>query len=216
MKIAIRPGTDGALFLGLLAEIERQGLLDVDFINGRTVGFFDAIVAARDRGVPTWSRPSPTCRRRTVRELARLIGSADRCMILHARGPEQQTMGTDNVLAMINVALGVRPHRQAELWHQHADGPTQRPRRTRVGSALQPAPCRPIDRRPPAPCGRGRAVGRRCRRPARSRRDVRRDPADGRSRRDQGPAVDLEQHERVGTRPHPRRRADEHRSNTSW
>ncbi|MEZ5372458.1 MAG: molybdopterin-dependent oxidoreductase [Microthrixaceae bacterium] len=40
-----------------------------------------------------------------VREVARLIGTAKRCLILHARGPEQQTMGTANVLAMINVAL---------------------------------------------------------------------------------------------------------------
>ena len=43
-------------------------------------------------------------------------------MILHARGPEQQTMGTDNVLAMINVAPRLRTHRQAELRHQHAHG----------------------------------------------------------------------------------------------
>ncbi len=104
MKIAIRPGTDGALFLGLLSEIERQGLLDVDFINSRTVGFFDAIGAARpwhpDDVEAVTDVPAAT-----VRALARLIGSAERCMILHARGPEQQTMGTDNVLAMINLAL---------------------------------------------------------------------------------------------------------------
>ncbi len=104
MKIAIRPGTDGALFLGLLAEIERQGLLDVDFINARTVGFFDAIGAARPWR-PEVVEAATDVPAATVRELARLIGSADRCMILHARGPEQQTMGTDNVLAMINVAL---------------------------------------------------------------------------------------------------------------
>ena len=104
LQIAIRPGTDGALFLGLLAEIERQGLLDVDFINSRTVGFHDAIVAAR-AWRPEVVEAATDVPAATVRELARLIGSADRCMILHARGPEQQTMGTDNVLAMINVAL---------------------------------------------------------------------------------------------------------------
>ncbi|MFV0257760.1 MAG: molybdopterin oxidoreductase family protein, partial [Acidimicrobiales bacterium] len=33
------------------------------------------------------------------------IARAERCVIMHARGPEQQTMGTDNVSAMINLAL---------------------------------------------------------------------------------------------------------------
>ena len=47
LQVAIRPSTDGALFVGLLAEIERQGLLDVDFIRDRTVGFEAAIESAR-------------------------------------------------------------------------------------------------------------------------------------------------------------------------
>ena len=64
MKIAIRPGTDGALFLGLLSEIERQGLLDVDFINSS-----HGRVLRRDRGRPAVaprrsSRRSPMSRRR--------------------------------------------------------------------------------------------------------------------------------------------------------
>src|SRR5690606_12292 len=38
-------------------------------------------------------------------EAARLIGLADRAMYLHARGAEQQTAGTMNVLSLVNVAL---------------------------------------------------------------------------------------------------------------
>ncbi|WP_423257645.1 molybdopterin oxidoreductase family protein, partial [Escherichia coli] len=104
LQVAIRPSTDGALFVGLLAEIERQGLLDVDFIRDRTVGFEAAIESARPWR-PERVEAATDVPANTVRELARLIGTAKRCMILHARGPEQQTMGTDNVLAMINVAL---------------------------------------------------------------------------------------------------------------
>jgi assimilatory nitrate reductase catalytic subunit len=104
LQVALRPGTDGALFLGLLAEVERQGLLDLDFIRNRTTGFDDAIAAARlwslERVEAVADVPAST-----VREVARLIGSAERCMILHARGPEQQTSGTRNVSAMINLAL---------------------------------------------------------------------------------------------------------------
>ncbi len=103
-QIAIRPGTDAALFLGLLAEIERQGLLDVDYIRTRTTGFTEAAAAARPWTPETVSAVCDIAAD-AVRELARLIATAERCMILHARGPEQQTMGTANVLAMINVAL---------------------------------------------------------------------------------------------------------------
>ena len=66
LQVAIRPGTDGALFLGLLAEIERQGLLDVDFISARTVGFDDvdrrgAAVASRARRGGHRRRRPPPC-----------------------------------------------------------------------------------------------------------------------------------------------------------
>lgn len=103
-QIAIRPGTDAALFLGLLAEIERQGLLDADYIRTRTTGFTEVAAAARQWTAETVSAVCDIAAD-AVRELARLIATAERCMILHARGPEQQTMGTANVLAMINVAL---------------------------------------------------------------------------------------------------------------
>ncbi len=104
LRIPIRPGTDGVFFLGVLAEVERHGLLDVDYIRDRTTGFDEVIAAAR-----AW-RPDVVAEvcdvaAVTVTEVAQLVGSAPRCMILHARGPEQQAMGTANVSAMINVAL---------------------------------------------------------------------------------------------------------------
>lgn len=102
--LAIRPGTDGALFLGLLAEVERQGLLDVDYIAERTVGFTEAIAAARP-WTPERVEAETDIDAATVSDVARAIATAPRCMILHARGAEQQTMGTNNVLSMINLAL---------------------------------------------------------------------------------------------------------------
>ncbi|MCB1028415.1 MAG: molybdopterin oxidoreductase family protein, partial [Microthrixaceae bacterium] len=104
LKVAIRPGTDGVFFLGLLNELERQRLLDVDYIDERTVGFDDAIRSAREWPADLVATTADVAAA-DVREVARLIGTARRCLILHARGPEQQTMGTANVLAMINVAL---------------------------------------------------------------------------------------------------------------
>ncbi len=106
LKIQLRPGTDGVFFLGLLNELDRQHLLDVDYIDDRTNGFDEALRSARawPAHVVAKTVDVPAS---AIAEVARLIGTADRCMILHARGPEQQTMGTSNVLAMINVALAV-------------------------------------------------------------------------------------------------------------
>lgn len=104
LQVALRPGSDGPLFLGLLAEVEAQGLIDRLYVTARTSGLDDALAAARP-WTPEAVERATDIPAATVRELARLIATARRCMILHARGPEQQTMGTDNVTAMINLAL---------------------------------------------------------------------------------------------------------------
>ena len=104
LRLAIRPGTDGILFSGVLAELDRQGLIDEAYVHERTRGFDEALAAAR-RWTPEEVEAATDVAAGDVRELARLVGTAPRCLILHARGPEQQTMGTDNVLAMIDVAL---------------------------------------------------------------------------------------------------------------
>ena len=150
LQIAIRPGTDGALFAGLLAEIEAQGLIDTDFVRDRTVGFDAAIAAARE-----W-RPE---RVEAVTDVAAAHGArtrpADRVgPPVHdpprprpraADDGHEQRAGDDQRRARL------RPHRQAELRHQHAHRPAQRPGWPGVGSALQPAPRRPIDQRSRAP-----------------------------------------------------------------
>jgi assimilatory nitrate reductase catalytic subunit len=104
MAIAIRPGTDAALFLGLLAEIDTQGLVDRRFVAERSNGFNDALHAARP-WTPETVEAITDIPAVTVRELATLLGRASRVIYLHARGAEQQTSGTDNISALINVAM---------------------------------------------------------------------------------------------------------------
>jgi assimilatory nitrate reductase catalytic subunit len=80
--------------------------VDHEFVRERTEGFDDvrAIVAGywperveRITGVPE-SR---------IVEAAKILGRARRPMILTARGAEQQSHGTENVLSFINVALAL-------------------------------------------------------------------------------------------------------------
>ncbi|MGK5629775.1 molybdopterin oxidoreductase family protein [Streptomyces sp. URMC 123] len=99
-----QPGSDLALALGLLHLIIADGHRDEDFIARRTTGFEEARAAAmahwperveRITGVPVAE----------LRRAVELFTSAPDGMVLTARGPEQQSKGTDTVGAWINVCL---------------------------------------------------------------------------------------------------------------
>ncbi|TQF08044.1 molybdopterin oxidoreductase family protein [Kitasatospora acidiphila] len=98
------PGTDLALALGLLHLLIADQTVDADFVAERTTGFESARAAAMAHwpervesvtGVPVSQ----------LREAARHFGRARTGMVLTARGPEQQSKGTDTVGAWINLCL---------------------------------------------------------------------------------------------------------------
>ncbi|MFE4830156.1 molybdopterin oxidoreductase family protein [Streptomyces sp. NPDC056672] len=98
------PGTDLALALGLLHLVVADGRLDKDFIDERTTGF----EAARACAMAHW--PARVERLTGVpvaqlREAAGMFADAETGMVLTARGPEQQSKGTDTVSAWINLCL---------------------------------------------------------------------------------------------------------------
>ncbi|UNO42117.1 molybdopterin oxidoreductase family protein [Streptomyces sp. MST-110588] len=104
LHLAPRPGTDLALALGLLHLVVTQGRTDEEFIAARTAGWHEARAAAmaywpelveRITGVPV---PQ-------LREAVALFCDAGSSMVLTARGPEQQSKGTDTVGAWINLCL---------------------------------------------------------------------------------------------------------------
>ncbi|MGW7194786.1 molybdopterin oxidoreductase family protein, partial [Streptomyces chryseus] len=104
LHLAPRPGTDLALALGLLHLVVSQGRTDDAFIQERTAGWDEARAAAmahwpehveRVTGVPV---PQ-------LRDAVRMFCDAGTGMVLTARGPEQQSKGTDTVGAWINLCL---------------------------------------------------------------------------------------------------------------
>ncbi len=104
--LQLRPGSDTAIANGLLHVLIREHLIDEEYISRRTEGFEDArrISAAywperveRVTGVPEAA----------LIEAARMLGTAERAMILTARGPEQQAQGVNNTLGYINLALAL-------------------------------------------------------------------------------------------------------------
>jgi assimilatory nitrate reductase catalytic subunit len=100
------PGTDLPLALGVLHLLDAAGAVDEDYIAERTTGFQDV-----RRSVAAWwpemvERVSGV-EAAQLRELASLLASAEKVMVLTARGAEQHAQGTATVLAWLNVALAL-------------------------------------------------------------------------------------------------------------
>ncbi|MGW7067450.1 molybdopterin oxidoreductase family protein [Streptomyces sp. NPDC054855] len=104
LHLAPRPGTDLALALGLLHLVVAEGRTDEAFIEERTSGWEDARAAAMAHWPEYVERitgiPVPQ-----LRDTAEMFCDAETAMVLTARGPEQQSKGTDTVGAWINLCL---------------------------------------------------------------------------------------------------------------
>jgi formate dehydrogenase alpha subunit len=99
-----RPGTDVALLNGMMHVILEEGLEDGGFIARRTEGFDEVRKAVADcppelatkiTGVPA----------EDIRTAARMYARAKDAVIVYAMGITQHTTGTDNVLALANLAM---------------------------------------------------------------------------------------------------------------
>jgi assimilatory nitrate reductase catalytic subunit len=104
--VQLTPGTDLALANGLLSLAIEERLLDMDYIANRTTGFDDvrrSVMAMVPAQVERLTGVSIDQQLRVVRMLA----SAPSSMLLSGRGPEQQSKGSDTVLAMINLMLAL-------------------------------------------------------------------------------------------------------------
>ncbi|MDQ2807591.1 MAG: molybdopterin oxidoreductase family protein [Chloroflexota bacterium] len=104
VHLQIRPGTDTALANAILYEMIRHDWLDHNFIATRTVDW--AETAHRIAGYSP-ARVASLCGIPAARieEAAELWGTAKTSFLLHARGIEHSTHGTNNVLAYINLVL---------------------------------------------------------------------------------------------------------------
>ncbi|MCX2179720.1 molybdopterin oxidoreductase family protein [Streptomyces sp. SKN60] len=104
LHLAPRPGTDLALALGMLHLVVAEGRVDEEFVAARTEGWAEARAGAMSHWPEQVERitgvPVPE-----LREAVRMFSEAGTGMVLTARGPEQQSKGTDTVGAWINLCL---------------------------------------------------------------------------------------------------------------
>ncbi|MEW2425037.1 molybdopterin oxidoreductase family protein [Streptomyces nigra] len=104
LHLAPRPGTDLALALGLLHLVVAEGRVDEEYVSERTAGWEEARAAAMAHW-PEYVERITGVSVPELREAVRMFCEPEHAMVLTARGPEQQSKGTDTVGAWINLCL---------------------------------------------------------------------------------------------------------------
>jgi len=97
-------GTDVALINGMLNVILSENLYDAEFVKNRTEGFekVEELVAEYTPSVVSQITGVPA---NDLREAAQLYAQSSKACILFAMGITQHTTGTDNVMALANLAM---------------------------------------------------------------------------------------------------------------
>jgi formate dehydrogenase major subunit len=108
----IKPGTDVAFYNGIMHELIANDWVDREFVAGRVTGYGD--LAKLVRQYPP-ERAAQICGvdADTIREVARIWGTADAGVIYWGMGISQHTTGTDNarcLIAMCSITGNVGRH----------------------------------------------------------------------------------------------------------
>jgi assimilatory nitrate reductase catalytic subunit len=104
--LGLKPGTDTALFSGLLVHLADTGALDHDYIQRHTTGFEEAL--ARARGIAGSIAATALATGLVEQDVAnffRTFGHTPRVVTLFSQGVNQSAQGTDKVNAIINCHL---------------------------------------------------------------------------------------------------------------
>lgn len=99
-----RPGSDVAWINGFCRVILKEGLWDKEFVEKRCENFQE-FVEAVEKYTPAYVEKITGIPAELLEEAARAFGRAERAMIFYAMGLTQHVTGTENVLAIANLAL---------------------------------------------------------------------------------------------------------------
>ncbi len=99
-----KPGTDVALINGLIHVMIKEGLYDKKFVEERTENF-DIMASVIEDYTPEKVEQTTGVPAEDIIKAARLFASEDKGAIYYAMGITQHSNGTDNVLALANLAM---------------------------------------------------------------------------------------------------------------
>ena len=104
--LPIAPGTDTALFSGLLVHLADTGLLDDAFIKASTTGFAEALQRARQIAPDVAAIAAATGLKETdVAQFFKMVAAKPRTVTCYSQGVNQSAQGTDKVNAIVNCHL---------------------------------------------------------------------------------------------------------------
>jgi assimilatory nitrate reductase catalytic subunit len=104
LHLAILPGTDVALFNGMLHVLLWEGLCDLDYIRAHTEGF-DALKEVVAEYTPKAAAQICGVRAEDIVRAARWFGGASATLSLYCQGLNQSVQGTEKNAALINLHL---------------------------------------------------------------------------------------------------------------
>jgi assimilatory nitrate reductase catalytic subunit len=104
--LGLKPGTDTALFSGLLVHLADNDRLDRDYIERYTSGFDDAIARARSMaGSAAATALATGLSEQDVASFFQMFANTDRVVTMYSQGVNQSAQGTDKVNAILNCHL---------------------------------------------------------------------------------------------------------------
>src|SRR5258707_9160610 len=104
--LGLKPGTDTALFSGLLVYLADHGKLDNDYIEAYTSGFDDALARARSMAGSVGATALATgLSEADVAAFFQIYANTPRVVTLYSQGVNQSAQGTDKVNAIVNCHL---------------------------------------------------------------------------------------------------------------
>ncbi len=99
-----KPGTDVAVFNGLMNVIIAEGLYDKEYVAGRTEGF-EALKAVVAKYTPESVEKISGVPAEDLKKAARMYAQAGHASIIYAMGVTQHITGTDNVKSTANLSM---------------------------------------------------------------------------------------------------------------
>ncbi|MBV8699561.1 MAG: molybdopterin-dependent oxidoreductase, partial [Bradyrhizobium sp.] len=104
--LGVRPGTDTALFAGLLVHLADNGALDRGYIENHTQGFDAALARARGMaGSAAATALATGLSEADVAAFFEMFRQTERVVTLYSQGVNQSAQGTDKVNAILNCHL---------------------------------------------------------------------------------------------------------------
>src|SRR5580698_3028694 len=106
LHLGVKPGSDTALFSGLLVYLADNGALDRDYIARHTSGFDEALTRARAiAGGVAATALATGLSEQDVAAFFQLFAATPRVVTLYSQGVNQSAQGTDKVNAILNCHL---------------------------------------------------------------------------------------------------------------